>query len=47
MWKYYRKEKVNSLNLQKIHSKDCDLTKSMLQSLYIDVRFGVVDGGER
>lgn len=47
MWKYYRKEKVNLLNLQKIHSNDCDLTKSMLQSLYIDVRFGVVDGGER
>ena len=39
MWKYYGKEKVNLLNLQKIHSKDCDLTKSMLQSPYIDVRF--------
>ena len=33
------KERVNLSSLQKIHLNDCDLTKSMLQSPYIDVRF--------
>ena len=45
LWKYYRQEKLNFLNLQKIHLKDCDFTKSMLQSPYIDVRFGFINGG--
>lgn len=33
------RERVNLSSLQKIHLKDCDLSKSMLQSPYIDVRF--------
>ena len=45
MWKYYRQELLNFLNLQKINLKCCDFTKSMLQSAYIDVRFVFIDGG--
>ena len=33
------KERVNLSSLQKIRLNDCDLTTSMLQSPYIDVRF--------